>query len=127
MVRYEPRAKAWHREGSRKQGLFSATFIYYFLRNRLYLMKRFAPRRMWRCHCRQLELIVFLLFKAAVRRGPRGLVEVGVLAVRSYLDFYVYRAMGREHRGQIPSPPLGTGTDALDDQVGPGTRAPARG
>jgi hypothetical protein len=124
-VRYEPRAKAWHREGSRKHGLFSATFIYYFLRNRLYLMKRFAPRHMWRCHCRQLELIAFLLFKTPVRRDPRGLAEVGMLAVRSYLDFYIYRAMGPERRGQIPPPPLGTGADEPDDLAGPGTGEPA--
>ncbi len=106
-VRYEPRARVWHREGAKKEGLFSSTFIYYFLRNRLYLMKRFAPRRMWRCHWRQLELVVFLLLKAAVRR-PAALTEIVSLATRSYLDFYVYRAMGRERRGRIPAPPLAT-------------------
>ena len=104
-VKYEPRAKVWHREGARKEGLFSSTFIYYFLRNRLYLMKRFAPGRMWRCHWRQLELIVFLLLKAAARR-PAALAEIVLLALRSYVDFYVYGAMGRERRGRIPPPPL---------------------
>jgi GT2 family glycosyltransferase len=104
-VRYEPRARIWHREGAKNQGLFSPTFIYYFLRNRLYLMKRFAPRRMWRCHWRQFELVVFLLLKAAARR-PAALGEIVALAMRSYLDFYVYRAMGRERRGRIPAPLL---------------------
>jgi GT2 family glycosyltransferase len=103
-VRYEPRAKVWHREGSRKDGLYSATFIYYFLRNRLYLVRRFAPGRMWRCHWQQLQLVVFLLLTAAVRRGPRALVSVARLATRAYLDFYVHRAMGPERRGRIPGP-----------------------
>jgi hypothetical protein len=48
-----------------------------------------------------------------------------MLAVRSYLDFYIYRAMGPERRGQIPPPPLGTGADEPDDLAGPGTGEPA--
>ena len=112
-VTYEPRARIWHREGAKHQGLFSSTFIYYFLRNRLYFMKRFAPGRMWRCHWRQFELIVFLLLKAAARR-PAALGEIIALAVRSYLDFYVHRAMGRERRGRIPAARLAS--------AGPGQR-----
>jgi GT2 family glycosyltransferase len=105
-VRYEPRAVVWHREGAQADGVYSRTFVYYFLRNRLYFVKRFAPGAMWRCHWLQLRMLLFFVGQSA-RQGPRAMARMAWLGVRSYGDFYLSRTMG-------PSPLVG---DA-------GTRAP---
>lgn len=106
-VRYEPRAVVWHREGAQQGGVYSRTFVYYFLRNRLYFVRRFAPRAMWRCHWLQLRMLLFFVAQAA-RQGPWAMARVAWLGARSYRDFYLSGTMG-------PSRVLG---DA-------GTRAPA--
>ena len=92
-VRYEPPAVVWHREGAQQGGVYSRAFVYYFLRNRLYFMKRFAPRHMWRCHWLQLRMFLFFL-KQAARQGPRALGTIAWLGARSYGDYYVRGRMG---------------------------------
>lgn len=90
---YEPKAKLWHREGARREKNYSDKFIYYSIRNRLYLMKCFAHKKMWRCHFLHLKTMLYFV-KSSLRQGPLTALRPFKLAALSYADFYLHKKMG---------------------------------
>jgi GT2 family glycosyltransferase len=94
---YEPRARIWHREGAQGQEGYSERFIYYSMRNRLYFMQRFAPRKMLHCHILQLKMLLFFM-KSGLRRGLTAGLKPLNLTCTAYADYYLYNRMGENRR-----------------------------
>lgn len=90
---YEPKAVLYHAEGAQDGKLYSDRFIYYTLRNRLYFMKRFAPRNLLDCHVMQLKMALYF-GKSGLNTGLKGGLRALALALEAYSDRYLRQRMG---------------------------------
>jgi len=90
---YQPDARLWHKEGAQSKKVYSDRFIYYFLRNRFFFVRRFAPRKMFRCHLLQAGTALFFI-KGALGRGAGACRRTLHLVLAAYGDFFFRRKMG---------------------------------
>jgi len=89
---YEPKAILWHKEGAQTEKVYSPRFVYYFLRNRFFFVKRFAPGKMLRCHFLQIKTALFFIKEALLGRG--NTLQTLRLILAAYSDFFFQHRMG---------------------------------
>lgn len=90
---YQPEARLWHKEGAQTEKVYSARFVYYFLRNRFFFVRRFAPNNMFRCHLLQSKTALFFIKEAFGRSISAGWVTLR-LVFSAYGDFFLKQRMG---------------------------------
>lgn len=90
---YQPEARLWHKEGAQSERSYANHFIYYFIRNRFFFVRRFAPQNMVRCHLLQVKTSLFFL-KQALGRGPVPAWKTLRLVLAAYRDFFLENRMG---------------------------------
>lgn len=93
---YQPEAILWHKEGAQTGKIHSEGFVYYFLRNRFFFIRRFAPKKMLSCHFLQIKTALFFI-KEAFLRGGFGWRTLQ-LVVAAYMDFFIKNRMGCNHK-----------------------------
>jgi GT2 family glycosyltransferase len=90
---YQPAAHLWHKEGAQSEKIYSERFIYYYLRNRFFFVRRFAPQNMCRCHILQAKTALFFI-KQALNRSAGAFFRVLGLIMAAYADFFIKQRMG---------------------------------
>jgi hypothetical protein len=90
---YQPAARLWHKEGAQSKKVYSNRFIYYFLRNRFFFVRRFAPQKMFRCHLLQAKSALFFI-KEALGQGLRSGWKTLQSVLAAYGDFYLRHKTG---------------------------------
>jgi hypothetical protein len=90
---YQPAAHLWHKEGSQTEKIYSERFIYYYLRNRFFFVRRFAPQNMFRCHILQIKTALFFIKQARDRKAGVFFRTLSLI-MAAYADFFIRHRMG---------------------------------
>jgi GT2 family glycosyltransferase len=90
---YQPEAKLWHKEGAQTDKIYTERFIYYFLRNRFFCVRRFAPQKILRCHLLQAKTALFFI-KESLGKGMGASWRTLRAVLAAYGDFFFKHRMG---------------------------------
>lgn len=90
---YQPEARLWHKEGAQVKKVYSDRFIYYFLRNRFFFVRRFAPQNMFRCHILQIKTALFFIKQA---QSTGAFFRALSLILSAYVDYFFRIRMGHK-------------------------------